>query len=210
MFYPIFDRCSRYTFDGFWKDIFTGMANGKFPDGIKYDFDTNSLIFNDEVFVLPKTESDTFVEVKNILQTKLHVYSTRDIFNLDDNSESDEENSWKKIRSKSEKDAILLNFVIETFGEINNSDIRKILSKLCLAIQFKDISSDDIFIEDNKIKEIKNFIPNHENCTFTLTKKNTAQNNTQKNEKKTPSKRNAFLSSVDKYIKERFIRENNK
>lgn len=176
--YPIFAQCAKYTLDPFWKEIFMNYSMGKFPKNVKYDGDKHSLHIklqkntNWEIFVLPKDEIALYKFLKLHMQKNLNIYSTRDIqarTNAPNVSNPQEKvECWKQIRSKNQKDILIINYVIamRKLYKLSQSEYKQLFSLINLGIQIKSISSDDIKYNPSEKK-----IENIENISFDAKKR---------------------------------------
>ncbi len=191
-------HCQKYTSDNYWKEIIHSCACNKFPRGIKYDHAKNTLYVRyefsgkpqNEIIILPSCSTNKENAVSEIVGKKIYkilMHIFKDLLNLrSDNdikinkniiedmrkqNEVDMDCSWKKLKPRSVKNYILMNYAI-TQVELFNLDPgkAKILYRLIqLGFQFKQLSSDDVNYEKGQIIEIQGIEFDEENNFFVLT-----------------------------------------
>src|SRR5580698_2935430 len=185
-------QSQKFTGDTYWKEIIYSCACNKFPKGVKYDHAKNTLYvryeFSDkphnEVIVLPIIEKNNNSS-KKIYKILMHVFkdllrlrSEDDIKNnkniIEDmrkQNEVDLDCSWKKLKPRSVKNYILMNYAIaqiELF-ELNPKKAKILYRLIQLGFQFKQLSSDDVIYEKGQITEIHGIEFDSENNFFVLT-----------------------------------------
>jgi hypothetical protein len=165
--YPIFLECCDYIKDDFWMTIFKDMSNGKLPYGIhinnKRTLTTHYKNKNFNYVYHDKHPKDIFYDLKELLVENFGLRSRCDNVkyeeklkeNLKDITEN-RDNIWKSIKRNSIKTILLINYVIEN-KHIYNLDAqisKNLLYDLKCFLYSKQLISDDIILEDGKIKEI--------------------------------------------------------
>lgn len=183
-------NCKEYTEDPYWKEIIFSCSCNKFPRGMTYNNTKKTLYVRSDV---SSTKQRTTLLTLSNTNTKMCfetlMYAFKDLLNLrseDDikssrvdieqarkNNEIDLDCEWKKLKPRSVKNHILMNFAMEQ-AKSRNLNLRdaKILSHLIqLGIQFKQIAADDVDYSDGVIKSIKGVEYNEENNCFFLTNK---------------------------------------
>ena len=210
--YPIFEECGKFTLDPYWQDIFSECAGGKFPKGMKYDPTSQTAYIKSEgklrsvAYCLTNEPTSDFTTLMTIFRTQLNLHSTRDIKTNLETIESAERTSedcpteWKKIKPKSRKDDMILNFVLEKQRKrkLTTTQTKHLLAVIQTGIQFKSLIPEDINIEDGRIKSISGLRYNKNKKEFYL--KRGIANVSSRSEKTTTPDR--FQQALDKYVKE--------
>lgn len=212
--------CAQFTTDNYWKEIFYSCACNKFPKGMKYDHVKNTLHISakldssaitrsqNDVFKLPENIQERYDMLMYIFKDILKLKSESDVnesrFKLEEvrkNNEIDLDCTWKKLKPRSLKNHILINFTIE---QIKKYDIDMksaiILYRLIqLGIQFRKISPNDIEYSKGVILSISGLKFNEKTKEFNLTQnkqKYTVYTNNKTN------KINRFEKSLNKWVKD--------
>jgi len=180
---PYFYEFINFIVDPYWEQIFENCSHGKFPKNSGFANTTNSVWCKDskqkETFwykLIGDPQTD-FLNLKNFFKTNLNLKSkldkihNRDQFNLlKEELEKSYKLSWKEIKKKSIKDALIRNYIL-SLKENYNLDFDKtiILSRVIrLGLLFNWISSDHIDYKDKKIIDIKNLEYDEEKKEFRL------------------------------------------
>lgn len=189
------------TTDKFWLDVFDSCHNGKFPTGIRYDTKTSVISYRntsgtkqkiDHIHLKGMSVDVIFTVIMDIFHTKAGLYSPTESSLIIKQAEPTQyEKDWKKIKPKSLKDAMLLDYVISLGFDPQNS--KKAFNTLRLGLQFKQILPTDIAFEKTVITKIGSITTKDE---LLLTRKICL---VQKKEKQSPKSR--FHQSLEKYAK---------
>ncbi len=165
-------KAEQLTTDKDWKDIIHSCACGKFPKGIRFDNTKGTLHvrykngsrINTEVINLstdPQKCRDTLLYVfKDLLALRssldvsiskgaLETMRVKNSVNLDC--------EWKKLKPKSVKNYILMNFAINQVKKYNmtgSKDAMKLNRLIQLGFQFKQLTSDDVRYNNGLISSI--------------------------------------------------------
>ena len=211
--YEEFINCQKHTLDKYWIDLLYRCACNKFPKGVKYDGQKNIIYVKHE-----KTKAENFNIPLNDTKKMydLLVYIFRDL--LDIRSEYDiniskkelEEcrklnnidmnTDWKRLKPKSVKNTILMNFVVNKINEksIDQKKIKKTYNQLQLAFQFKRLTNDDVEYENGTITDIKGFNYNEHNKEFEI---QSIRNPCYRSEKQV-NKTTLYQQHIDRWIKD--------
>jgi len=213
-------ECAQFTTDNYWKEIFLSCACNKFPKGMKYDNIKNTLHINAKLdnSAVARSQNDIFNLPENIQERyEMLMYIFKDILKLKSQSDTDESKfkleevrknneidldcTWKKLKPRSLKNHILINFTIEQTKKYN-IDMKSaiILYRLIqLGIQFRKISPNDIEYSKGVILSISGLKYNEKSGEFTLSQnkqKYTVYTNNKIN------KINRFEKFVNKWVKD--------
>lgn len=217
--YEIFDQCSEYVLDTYWKDIFQSCARNKFPRGVRYTEDPPSLVVKvpisgnrtrNEIFSLPSEPKEALSVLMTVFKDVLGLRSNKDLNLQKRELEEAARNSpvqvnceWKKIQPRTLKDIIIMRYVLELREKHNLSsrEAKGLYDLITQGFQFKRITTDDIDYENGKINNIKclEFKPE---TGFTLTNdyKECSEKSRAGNNHIVPSKK--FSQSIDRFIRE--------
>jgi len=213
--YPIFERCAKMTLDEYWKDIFCGASQNKFPKGVRYDSKSNTLfirtqlqsgkIITDSVELGTSPES-MFKIIQEVFRERLGIFSPLDIqVKRSEITEMREscilslDCGWKDIKPRSLKELIITRYIINLKEKynLNDRDAKKAYITLQLGFQLKQLCSDDVIYEKMSIKNIEGFVYDETTKEFKIDRPIPQST---KKEKKNPSKK--FEHSVNAYITE--------
>jgi hypothetical protein len=198
--YPLFQKCKEYSLDPFWKDIFDGCANNRFPKGLKYDADKNSIIYKSKYIPLPVDDAvGSFKIMIDLFINKLGLVSSRNLIFSNSEENHLDADSWKKIKPKAIKDQLILNYISDLRAKYSLSDIevKKLFAQIQLGIQFHSIQNDDIIYDEKTIKHIKNLTFSEKRRVFTL-----KTNGEFKSSEKQPNVTSKFYQIFDKYMRD--------
>lgn len=214
--YDKFIAYQKFTTDTYWKDIFYSCACNSFPKGVKYYNSKNTISVRSEpiknksrteVFVLSENEMSAFETIMHIFKDILNLRSETDIHirsqeieNLRKKSDVNLEVEWKKLKPRSIKNQILMNFATAQIKErsLTAKDVKYLYYTIQLGLQFKTLSDNDIHYEKGIVTGIDGLEFDKEKNTFLIT-------NTSKPIAKcdTPViKSNKLYQGVDKWAKD--------
>lgn len=154
----IFEDCKEYVISDHWIKIFDDCKKGKLPNGIEYDPENNILIQGENEVQLGDDSFENFNKMTEIFK--------------ENEGEKDDESicalEWKDVKTKTNKDNIILNYIFELKDEydLNANDIEYLLSQIQIGMQLKLIDSGDIDMIDGRIEEIRNIEFNPETKRF--------------------------------------------
>lgn len=218
--YTRFLECSQYTLDKYWRDIFYSCACNKFPKGSRYDntketlhvrYEIGNNKFNNQIFNVPNNllSEELYNILTHAFKNLLNLRSDNDLklnrLKLEEIRKQCDINldcDWKKLKPRSLKNNIIMNFVIEKSQEYNlsQSHTLKLYKLILLAFQIKQLSSDDVNYKKGKIIDIKGLTFYEENNeTYFMIKNNT---NSQRAIAKPIAKRSNVEKSLDKWAKD--------
>ena len=212
----IFEKCKQYTLDFYWKEIFDECSNGRFPKNLKYNGKTLTVFFKNETSqkverfqLFSSNDKKNYKILMTIFKHKLQLRSPSEIYivkqtfdNLKDKLDTQQEyTKWSKIKPKYLKNKLIIQFVNGLQDLCNLSDIEAqwLLSTINLGFKYKTIISDNVVLENSKIKLIRGLVFNKSTKTFEITNKI----NINKKSKK-QNKQNKMLFYIDKYVKFKF------
>jgi len=181
-------EAKKYTEDAHWIDIFDSCARNRFPKNAKYNHNKNILYVRTDVTGKQRTETLTLpTDPKNCYETLMHVFKNLLGLKSDDDikkSKQQLENArqqnyielnceWKKLKPRTVKNHILMNFVLEKIKEydLDKKNVTKLYKLIQIGIQFKQLSSDDFEYEDGVIYSICGLEYDEKIKFFTLTNK---------------------------------------
>jgi len=202
----VFSDCLKYILDPFWIEIVQECANGRFPKGIIYNAQRNTLRNHEGVFDIPshpkdlktlllklfrsvglkspkdlKIEKDAFVE-ENELQTKSIVL----------------DQGWKKIKPRSMKETFILNYVCDMAKilKLSSKERDRLYKLISIGIFTKVIDGVHIVYENKKITFIENVDFCSKTRQFSFCDTNVAPQKTYRQTRKT-----LFCQRLGKFIK---------
>lgn len=165
----IFQECSKYTLDKYWKDLLIACSTNKFPKGVKYD-SLKGVIYvrtfegKSEMLSIPDDSKKLFTLMMRVFKTMLRLISPTELQHKKDDMKealvisSIEDSEWKEIsKSKASKSALIGNYVVYLSKKYNLTlkQSRTVFSAINLGIQFKKINPEDIELREGKIVNIK-------------------------------------------------------
>ena len=204
--YPIFMQCREYTLDEYWQDVFGSCAQGKFPKGMRMENSSTLCIYNGknakDLFSLPREENEVFkfmmdkfksrgmrsdLETDNEMRDIQSSKSITEVLN--------DVNIWKEIKSKKIKEALILDYVhrVKKLFDFSAIQSQKLLATINIGFTTKNLTSDDVTLEDGKVKNIRGLKITKDD--FFLT----PQKNIRPERPQDPNKPTLWL---EKYIKE--------
>jgi len=208
-------EAKKYTKDMHWIDILDNCARNKFPKGAKYNYAKNMLYVRTDISGKLRTETLTLpTDGKGCYDTLMHVFnkllsmksdedikeSKRQLEVARKKNDVDLDCDWKKLKPKTIKNHILMNYAsaqIKEYG-LNDKDTVRLYRLIQLGMQFKQLSSDDFEYENGVVYSIKGLEYDESKEFFVLTGKQGAFSHVSNNK----VAGNALEKSVDKWIKE--------
>lgn len=183
LLYPIFEECSNLITDEYWKSFYEDLSFGKTPKCLYISNDTicttnkkKSFTYsfvNKEANVIVKElhtlilENTNLCSNKDLKKKKLDIEITRKKI-----EKTNKITKFSMIKSKNIKDLLITNFVIDMKHKYNLSwaQSQLLLSIISTAFICKNLTSQDVVYENNKIKSIKGlkFYSNKEGGNFKL------------------------------------------
>lgn len=166
LLFPFLLDCSKHTTDPFWKYIFEDLACGKAPYGafINKNFLCCNFKHKEFIYKLDETlpSEKLFNDIYSLLKTKLNIqssieqYEDSKIINKILNDNQFEFKQWSDIKKKSLKVFLIEEFVIyqKKKYKLSNRVMQELMSLIYLGLIFKNITSNDIIIKNNKIFSI--------------------------------------------------------
>lgn len=210
--YPIFEKCMKFTLDSYWRDIFAGCAENKFPHGMKYNPSTHTLYVKKDAkkatpIVLPEKPVEVFKRMMTIFKTDLELISSRDIEIQSEELEDVKKHftvevncDWKKIKPRYLREQ----FIIDYVGKLRDKysltliEVKKLLSTIHTGFQFKQLSSDDIDYSNGEILDIRGLEFDEKKRIFVINRPQ--RSGTTKNERNTKSTK--FNGYCDHFLKD--------
>jgi hypothetical protein len=208
-------EAKKYTKDAHWVDILDSCARNRFPKGAKYNHNKNILYVRTDATGRLRTETLTLPQdPKNCYETLMHVFKNLLGLKSDDDikkskqllEDARQKNhielncEWKKLKPRTVKNHILMNFVMEKIEEheLHEKNVTKLYKLIQLGMQFRQLSSDDFEYEDGVIYSIKGLEYDEDINFFTLTNKQGALSHAATNK----NANNYLEKSVDRWIKD--------
>lgn len=161
IFFPLFEKCTKFTLDTYWQKVFLDCSKNRFPVNMSYDSSNNDLFVRENGKTIRHplsglTETDVFLKMMEVFRT-MGIHSTREIKNYIDSLEKEEEapNSWTKVKPKKAREGLLLNFIKRKSLELKLSkqETKKLTSVIMVGLQLGEIKCSNIHI-DGEIKDI--------------------------------------------------------
>lgn len=183
--YPHFTDLLDYTVDPYWEQVFENCSRGKFPKNSGYSSSTDSIWCKDsrqkETFWIkltgqPQTDQlslKSFFKKHLNLKSKLDKSHNRNQFNLlKQELEQSYTGTWKEIKKKSVKDALIRAFILDLKKKhsLNFEETINVSRTIRLGLLFNWISADHIVYdsENRSIENIKNLAYDNKKRTFSL------------------------------------------
>jgi hypothetical protein len=195
--------CSNFTKDVYWKDILYSCACNKFPKGMKYNHMKQIMYVRSiasgkiktETLTISQNPEECYNTLIYIFKTLLGLKSDEDIrasvHEIEEARKNNDVNldcDWKKLKPKSVKNHILMNFAITKIiqdrsdeAETNDKDVIKLYRTIQLGMQFKYLSPEDFDYQNGVINSIKGLDYDKELNKFILTNKQGAIPHTSQN-----------------------------
>lgn len=140
----IFHDLYNESTDLFWKSIFKEFASG---DTIPFEISMTDTCISSDTDVVEYKDKD----VSEVL-SKVKLLFTNTLVKARSASVSHEFSSWKKVKKKSTRQAILLHYLIEHGGHLPYKEILALYKLLVTAITFKLITHEDIVMNGETCK----------------------------------------------------------
>ena len=208
--YTIFEKCTDYTLDEYWKDIFHMCATNKFPKGLRYDENRRVLYIRiegnrTETVNVPTEATEAFPVIMDVFKTYMNLLSPHDLTQKKEHMKdllqisSLSEFEWKQIRSKIMKESLIGKYVYDLKEEhdLSVKESKTLFALINLGFQFKKLTSENITFDDGYIKNISGIDYNEDTKVFTLVNDGKITPKSSKS-----SKSDAFYSSIERYIKD--------
>jgi len=175
----IFNECSLYTYDEYWKEIFSNCNRNKFPKGLSYNKVKRIVYIRHgkirETIPLPLIPVEVFTIMMSLFrklglksptdkfQTKLDIITTQPALNLMDRE-------WKNI-PRHLKEILFAKFVkkMSIIYNLNLKEKKLMYSFIELHTNLKNIVPDDIKYTNNEISSIVGFYFNKSTRIFFTT-----------------------------------------
>jgi hypothetical protein len=213
--HPCFQECQNFTLDQFWKDIFLLCACNKFPRGIRYDSSQKSLFVRTpgtagrtkvEIVSLPENTEEIYLTLINIFKEKLGIFSSlnlqikrAELKNIQSQRKIDLDCEWKKIKPRSFKYQMIINYVskLKDTYNLNIKEAKLLLSRIQLGFHLKKISSDDVCYSNREIQSINGLEYNNLKKEWIIVNSAKIVNKTEK-----PITSQKFNQSIDRFTRE--------
>lgn len=181
----VFLNCIEYSSDIFWKDIFQKCSKGLYPKGFNYSEKSHTIYVNVALnptqnikrsYKLGDDHHENYDIIIECLRNDIKLRSEKDIDISKTELEKirkmcivDLSTTWAKLKPKSIKDAILLDYIknrvtkdFEDFGnveeEVIKSEIKKLYKLIPQLCHLKKLISSDFIYEYGKLKDISHLI----------------------------------------------------
>lgn len=211
--YEEFIDCQAHTLDKYWIDLLHRCACNKFPRGVGYDSQKNTIYvkhekYKAENFNLPIADSKKMYDLLvYIFRDLLDIRSEYDINISKKELEEcrklnniDLDTDWKRLKPKSVKNTILMNFIVNEvkLKNLEQKKVKKVFNQIQLAFQFKRLHNDDVEYENGVITSIKGLTYNGKTKEFEI---HSDRNPGYRSEKQV-TKSSAYQQHIDRWIKE--------
>lgn len=187
--YPIFDECTQFTLDPYWKQVFGECSRGRFPRGSGIDSEGKIVYFRNKVntnrnyvsYRIKKKPEQTFKDLKRLFQEQLDFKSNIDRLEiraeLDDICKDLQESytgTWQKIKRKKIRDPIIRRFILDLKDkyDLDNKETAEVAQIIKLGFLFNWIANDQVVYQDQHIQDIKTLRFDPEERTFILEEPN--------------------------------------
>lgn len=190
----IFEKCSEYTFDPYWKKVYLEFAEGKLPKGMWYH--DGMLTWQRKVsIVIPNDPMDALGKITNFLRDNVGIYSPDDKmqFSL---KKVERGKEWKDL-TKVEKEGRIEEYLYKTFSDYSDEQMNILVSTIQIARSLKQITDSDIEYSDNEITNITGFHWDDDVDEWVI---DTKCKIVKKTDKKSRSQK--FYQRADRYFKE--------
>lgn len=160
--HPLFERCSDFTVDKFWKKTFSDLAKGKTPNGV-YIYKGSLRLKGKPADSITFTETDdcrrTFDNIYQFLSAVCGILSPDDKLKQRhefDSIEQENKRNWIDIKRKKVKDLMIESFAVKMKHKhsLSLKQTRCLISTICMGLLFKSISASNIILENGFIKNI--------------------------------------------------------
>lgn len=205
IFFPIFEECSKFTFDTYWKSIFINCSKNKFPLNITYDASRNALFIKKDRVILqyPLTglsSTEIFTKMISIFKT-MGNHSTKEIqsyISVLKRKNTNCTTEWKKIRPKRVRENLLFNFIKRESKKhkLTQRETRRLTSVVFVGYQLGEIIHSDIVLKNGEIEKIKCLVIDKERIKIKKKAKTT------KRYESVQSNYGNFFSYYDKFLKD--------
>lgn len=203
------------TKDEYWRDIIDNCARNRFPKGAKYNHNKNMLYVRSDVTGRVRNETITLpLDVKKCYETLMHVLknllglksdddikqSKQDIETARKKNDIDLDCEWKKLKPRTIKNHILMNYAISQIDEygLTDKDVSKLYRLIQLGMQFKYLSSEDFQYENGVVHSVKGLEYNKKEGFFAFTNKRGPITHASPNK----SSYDVLEKSIDRWVKE--------
>jgi hypothetical protein len=201
-----FLRCKAFTFDSYWKEIIHNCAFDRFPKGVTYDQNKNLLHVKQQdmkkiSYPIPEGDVETYELLIYIFKEFIGLKSQYDlIFNRQELDRfkmlADLDCEWKKLKPRSIKNHILMNFAVSKTQKPKEAKI--LYHILQIGFQFKILTNDDIDYEKGVILSINGLEYDSLSKSYRLTNSRKSLPRTDR----TLSQNNRLKQFIDKWIRE--------
>lgn len=161
--FPIFDGCSEWTLDPYWKEIFNQCAKGHLPKGMRINRQNIVTLPNGSSVHLVGNSQEVFRTMMRIFRNDMDLRSEGDaskkkvqVEEIKNNLRKAYSGTWKQIKLKNAKLFFLLDFVVRMSKEnkLIKAKSKRLMSDIRLGLLFGSITSDDIEYADGRVDAI--------------------------------------------------------
>lgn len=156
--YPFFLKCTEYTTDNYWSNIFENLSYGICPYNT-YIYN-NYLCCNHKVhkfkyYFLDREAKELYTDIHKLL-TNIGMISNKDKLHMYNTINSSKYENWCDIKKKSIKQTLIEKFVIQKKKEyyLDYSTTYSLLNKIILGILLKTINYNHIVYDNYNILDI--------------------------------------------------------
>lgn len=214
--YPIFFNASAFASNTFWKASLLDASKGFIPPKFIFNHTTNILSYKNRTKIIecqldPNNPQNTATIFQNFLRVYGGIVSPDEVETysrqreLQERANIKEINSWKEIRSQSQRRAVIYNFV-SGLG-IDKCSLNSAVSTINLGLLAGYFNSDNIQVSNGQIISIDGLIadPNGKKYYIDPSFFSKTTHRTDRRKKTTPTtrasgKRNTTLTSWEKFL----------
>lgn len=210
--YDLFEKCSNFTFDEKWKSLFDDCAKGKFPKGLKYDAEKNTISIktreSKKITYVPLSDDPhlVFSTMMDVFRESLGLYSVKDLKEkknqMDEAKNTNTVNldcSWKKLKPRYLKERFIVDYIasLQEKYNLNKREVKNLSCLIVIGFQFRSLQAEDVDYSNGKINDIKGLTFDKNKRIFTIPE---SRSNSNKTEKQVTT--NKFYAKMDKVFKE--------
>lgn len=164
--HEVFDNMIKYTDNEYWETFLSKCSRNIFPDK-NFKFVNNILYYKikskkhrDEIYIDSEKLEESFIKLKLFLRTKGIISKADiDIENVFFEQDVVEINQWKDIQKERKYEKLIehINKLKEEYN-LDFKEVKQTESLIKVAVSGNILNNNNIIVEDNNIKEIKNLI----------------------------------------------------
>jgi hypothetical protein len=181
--YPIFAKCTNYTTDEFWKNLFDNLSIGKCPKSI---YISNCTIYSSNKrkgfsYIIPTSDvsgsdnpENIFTELRELLISNTSICSSTDVSikkkEIREKQEDDITNTttWSEIRKKNLREILIIKFVVRMKKKykFDWKKSRDLYIMIQIGFIYKTQTSKDVNFKNKRVDSIDGIVYNEEKNIF--------------------------------------------